>query len=143
MSRISSDLRQRLTLQWKKTLANSNRTITLNRSPTELCSRHEFLGLPGAQRASKPERERARARERDAQGDARFYYCEVARVQLRRGSSSKGARELRVDDVDHDDDDADDDVDGADATRRSSRRGDGCEAGIRNPVGGVSNGGVR
>lgn len=41
-------------------------------------------------------------------------------------------------------DDADDDVDGADASRRSSRRGDVCEAGMRNPaVGGVSNGGAR
>jgi hypothetical protein len=45
---------------------------------------------------------------------------------------------------DHHDDDADDDVDGADASRRSSRRGDVCEAGMRNPaVGGVSNGGAR
>lgn len=45
---------------------------------------------------------------------------------------------------DHHDDDADDDVDGADASRRSNRRGDVCEAGMRNPaVGGVSNGGAR
>ena len=62
-------------------------------------------------------------------------------VQLR--SRELDRRDLRRRE-DHHDDDADDDIDGADASRRSSRRGDVCEAGMRNPaVGGVSNGGAR
>lgn len=69
-------------------------------------------------------------------------YLRVLAVQLR--SREPGRRDLRRREDHHDDDADDDDVDGADASRRSSRRGDVCEAGMRNPaVGGVSNGGAR